>query len=774
MSMRRGAAVAVGLVGACLQVLLMTEATRGQENNSEAFSFIQQAKLTEAAKTAEDQFGASVAIDGDTALIGVPGDDEKGTSAGAVRVFHRDEDGIWEETQKLTASNGAASNFLGASVALSGDVALVGARGANPKGNFSGAAYVFVRGTDGVWREAQILSADDGTAGNFFGWSVAVQGDTALVGARGNGDDKNFPGAAYVFVRGSDSLWTPKLKLTDPEGIGGDEFGYSVALQGDTALIGARGKNENEKGILVGAAYLFSRDAEGEWTKQQKLTASDGASGDEFGYSVALDETTAVVGARFAREDSEDSETTMHPGAVYVYELTTEPDGVSWKETQKLLASAGANGDGFGGSVVVSGDLILIGARDESLAQGAVYVFTRTRASEIPSPWEEHQKILARDRAGQDAFGSSIALHGDVAIVGSPFDDLLETDTEDADGDDNTEETLSFNNLGSAYLLTMTSLPPTCEFKKDYGDAECSKTFLVASLEDLDEYVATDFGRANNNGRYTNLDIIGNLSDSFLDLQSPCEITLDPGITLSGDFVNIDGRKGVSGKRPRIVETKKACVLSEQGNVSPGDDAIIEVGELTLQAGEGAIIGDNAIVTVDGALTIEAVGEGKSSAAVIDSGAVVNAGSVQITSPRAVQIREQSRLSVDGALSLVSTLDDSGSEAVVEDRVQIQATDLTISSPRTAEIGKDASMVLSGNLTLESTGADSKSTASIKKNTKVVVGGNGELVSGNKVSLDKNVSIEVSENFHAEAGSSGQCQIKDAQISAGSTSGNCF
>jgi hypothetical protein len=726
----------------------MAEVVRGQEDNPDAFSFVQQAKLTAGTKTAEDQFGASVALDGDTALIGVPGDDGKGSSAGAVYVFRYDEDKkVWQETQKLTASNGAASNFFGASVALSGDIALVGARGANPKGSFSGAVYVFARGSDGLWSEVQILSADDGDEGNFFGWSVAVyvavdRDTTALIGARGNGDEElDFPGAAYVFVQGADGKWTQTSKLIAADEEGGDEFGYSVALLGDTALIGVRGKNENEKGVLVGAAYLFSRDADGQWTQQQKLTASDGASGDEFGYSVALDENTAFVGARFAREEvEEDSETTSHPGAVYVYELKT--DGALWEETQKLLASEGSNGSEFGGSVAVSGDSLLIGARGaivSSLTMGAAYLFTRQQEGEDPTLWQEHQKILARDGATADAFGSSIALQGESAIIGGPLDDLAVTD-------DSTDTTTTFTNAGSAYVFSVTDFPAACAFKTDYDDAKCSNTFLVASLEDLAEYVATDFGRDNNDGRYTNLDVIANLNAAFLVLQSPCEITLDPDIILSGDFVSIDGRKGVSGRRPRI-QAEKVCVLSEQGNVSPGDDAIIEVGELTLQAGGGAIIGDDAIVTIEGALTIEGVGD-EASDAVIDSGAVVNAGSVQIKSPRAVQIREHARLSVDGALSLVSAQDDSGSEAVVGEAVQIQATDLTISSPRKAEIDEDASIKLFGS---------------------------GELVSGNEAVVNKNVTIDVTGNFRMEAADAGQCEISgSAQISAGSTSGNCF
>jgi len=377
-------------------------------------------------------------------------------------------------------------------------------------------------------------------------------------------------------------------------------------------------------------------------------------------------------------------------------------------------------------------------------AVGAAYLFTRTQATETSTIWQEQQKILSIDGAGGDAFGFSLAVNGEIAIIGSPLDDIV---VEDTDETDSTDTATTFTNNGSAHILVMTSRPPICPVKTDYEDAKCSDTFFVASLTDLDAYVANDFGRADNDGKYKHLNVTANLSAAFLLLQSPCEIILDAGVSLSGEFVIIDGRQGVSGGRPRI-EAKKVCVLSEQGNVSPGDDAVIEVGELTLQAGGGAIIGDDATVTVDGALTIETVGDAESSAAVIDSGAVVSAGSLLITSPRAVQIREEARISVDGVLSLISTQDNSESEAVVEENIQIQATDLTISSPRKAEIGKGTSITLFGN---------------------------GELVSGSEAVVNKNVTIYVVGNFRMEAADAGQCEISgSAQISAGTKSGNCF
>ena len=772
MSMRGRAVVVFGLVGACLQALLAVKPAKGAENNMEAYAFVRGGKLSEGTKVSEDQFGSSVAVSADTVLVGVPTDNEKGAFAGTVYVFHRDEEGVWQQVQKLTASNGTAYSYFGASITISGDLALVGARGASPHGNFSGAVYAFARGADGVWNEAQILDASDGAAGNFFGWSVALNGAAAIIGARGNGDDPNFPGASYVFTRGTDGQWVQQQKLTATDGEGGDEFGFSVALFDETALIGAPG--ENEKGSLAGAAYLFVRDADGQWVQQQKLTSNDGASGDEFGDSVALLGNAAFIGAPFA--ESLVGATEEHTGAVYVYGPETESSGALWKETQKLTADDGKSGDEFGGSVAATEMAIMIGAQYAVVngsSRGASYVFTRVQESETSVSWTEHQKILAKDGASGDSFGASVALRDEWAVVGSPLDDIT---VDDPNGDGDAADLTTYTNTGSAYVLALTPIPATCPIKTDYTDAKCSGTFYVASLTDLEEYVANNFGQANNDGKYSDLNVTASLSnDSLLILQSPCEIILDTSITLSGKYIVLDGLKGIKSKRPNLLNAEKVCLSSAQGDVNLGESSFVDVGELTLQAGEKAEIGKNSIVTTDGVLSIESIGSGKSSSASIDTGVVVSAGSMEVKSARSAQLGDSSRLSVDGALSLASTEDESGSEAAVGKRVQIQATDLTLTSPRSARVGKDASVVLSGQLQIESTGSDSKSEASIQKGSQVVVGGDGELVSGNKASLDKNVSIAVNGNFRMEAGSADQCKIKDAEeITAGSTSGNCF
>ena len=241
-----------------------------------------------------DQFGFSVALSGDTALVGAFVDDTPaGAGAGSVYVFTRS--GMaWLLQAKLTAGDGAANDRFGVSVALSGDTALVGAPGDDtPAGANAGSAYVFTRsGT--LWSQQQRLNADDGAANDGFGSSVALSGDTALMGAPFDNTSAGADaGSAYVFTR-SGSLWSQQQRLEAGDGAADAEFGSSVALSGDTALVGAL-FDDTSTGADTGSAYVFVRGAI--WFQQAKLTAGDGAVNDQFGYSVALSGDTALIGA---------------------------------------------------------------------------------------------------------------------------------------------------------------------------------------------------------------------------------------------------------------------------------------------------------------------------------------------------------------------------------------------------------------------------------------------------------------------------------------------
>jgi hypothetical protein len=249
-------------------------------------TWTQRAKLTAGDGAVYDEFGFSVALDGDTALVGASLDDLGANSdQGSTYLFTRS-GSTWTQEAKLTAGDGAAYDYFGISVALDGDTALVGARGDEVGVNSGrGSAYVFTR-SGSTWTQQTKLTAADGAADDQFGTSVALEGDTALVGA--NGDNYN-QGSAYVFIR-SGTTWTQQAKLVAGDGVTYEFFGTSVALNGDTALVGMYGDNGHQ-----GAAYVFTRSG-GTWTQEAKLTAGDGAAEDKFGYSVALDGDTALIG----------------------------------------------------------------------------------------------------------------------------------------------------------------------------------------------------------------------------------------------------------------------------------------------------------------------------------------------------------------------------------------------------------------------------------------------------------------------------------------------
>jgi hypothetical protein len=333
-----------------------------------------------------DRFGSSVAIDGDTAIIGAAGEGDVGSFGnGAAYVFTRS-GGVWTEQGKLLASDGDSYDYFGNSVALDDDTAVIGARGEDDGGtDLNGAAYVFTR-SGGVWTEQAKLLASDKSDLDLFGSSVALDGDTAIIGEDNVDDSAGLPnGTAYVFTR-SDGVWTEQVKLLPSDRQGGDKFGYSVALDRDTAVIGAYSVDEGET-RSIGAAYIFTRSG-GVWTEQVKLLASDKFDIDLFGYSVALDGDTALIAA-YRANDGEKWDT----GAAYVFTRS----GGAWTEQVKLLASDRDSYDYFGNSVALDGGTAVIGALDKGDG-GVAYVFALTPVAIDPVAIDDGPYVLDEGR----------------------------------------------------------------------------------------------------------------------------------------------------------------------------------------------------------------------------------------------------------------------------------------------------------------------------------------------------------------------------------------
>ncbi len=362
---------------------------------------LQQAEFIAPDGVTGDNFGDAVAISGDTALVGAPWHGN-----GAAYVF-TGSGSSWTEQAELTAPDGSTYDLFGAAVALSGDVAVIGAPdhkvGANGR---QGAAYVF-SGSGSTWTEQAELTASDGTTGDYFGTSVALSGDAALVGApwHAAGGNPN-QGAAYLFAD-LGSGWSQEAELTASDGTTGDYFGTSVALSGETALVGAM-NHAVASNAGQGAAYLFGDSGAG-WSQEAELASSDGGPADHFGLSVALSGETALIGAPYHQVGDNASQ-----GAAYLF---SDP-GSGCSQEAELTASDGGANDQFGTSVALSGGSALVGALDhqvgDNASQGAAYLFS-------DSGWGESQQaeLTSSDGGANDQFGTSVALSGESALVGA-------------------------------------------------------------------------------------------------------------------------------------------------------------------------------------------------------------------------------------------------------------------------------------------------------------------------------------------------------------------
>jgi hypothetical protein len=328
----------------------------------------EQAKLVAADGVASDTFGASVAISGDTIVVGASTDD---SGRGSAYVFTRSGT-VWTQQAKLTAADGAADDRFGSSVGLDGDTAVVGAPQDDVSGTSNrGSAYVFVR-NGAAWTQQTQLVAADGAANDALGISVAISGDTVVAGAYEAAIDGTFEGAAYVFTRAG-NLWSEEAKLAAHIGREGIDFGRSVAVDGDTVVVGAPEGDVFDRAPAPGFAVVFTRTG-GVWGAAATLTASDGASGDLFGWSVGLSGDAVAVGASYRTVDG-----LLRSGAAYLFARA----GASWIEQTRFDALDGHGDDTLGSSVAASGTTVVAGAYSklvaEHYAQGSAYAFVFTQ-----------------------------------------------------------------------------------------------------------------------------------------------------------------------------------------------------------------------------------------------------------------------------------------------------------------------------------------------------------------------------------------------------------
>ena len=371
-------------------------------------------------RSATASFGYSVAISGDYAIVGASYD------VGSAYIFKRTGTN-WVQEAKIVASDGASNDFFGNSVAISGDYAVVGAlyESENATGgntlSQAGSAYIFKRtGTSWAQEEAKIV-ASDRAAGDRFGNSVAISGDYVIVGAFAKtenatgGSTAVLAGSAYIFKRTGTS-WAQEAKIVASDRAEVDQFGYSVAISGDYAVVGAYAEDHNATGGSMltdaGSAYIFKRTGT-TWAQEAKIVATDRAADDQFGWSSAISGDYVIVGAFTEDHNAAGGSALTDAGSAYIFKRT----GTTWAQEAKIVASDRAAGDVFGNSVGISGDYAIVGASSVT-GGGASYTFKRTGTS-----WAQQAKIVASDRAADDYFGISVAISAGYVVVGAYNED---------------------------------------------------------------------------------------------------------------------------------------------------------------------------------------------------------------------------------------------------------------------------------------------------------------------------------------------------------------
>jgi len=387
----------------------------------------EQDKLLSTVGATDDYFGCSVSIDGNYAIIGAYGYDE---STGSAYIFKRDGTS-WTEEQKLTASDGDSGDFFGSSVSIHENLVIIGAYGDNSN---TGSAYIFNRsGT--TWIEEQKLTASDGEAGDFFGSSVSINGDIAIIGAYG---DDSFTGSVYAF-NSTGSIWSEYYKLEAFDRASGDRFGNSVSFDGTFAIIGAYGDDS-----YTGSAYILEHCCYWKW--REKVNVSGGLP--YFGWSVSIEGDYAIIGA----PDIPDSGS---PGSAYIFKR----DENRWFE--HVSFDGINNGEYLGVSVSIDGGHAIAGAYGDDGSTGIAYIFNRNETT-----WTEEQKLTASDGETGDYFGICVSISAGYTIIGAYGDE---------------------ENTGSAYVFIKVGIPDlSIEISGGYGIGVLIKNIGENETNNLD------------------------------------------------------------------------------------------------------------------------------------------------------------------------------------------------------------------------------------------------------------------------------------------------
>ena len=340
------------------------------------------------------RFGKSVSIDGDTLVVGAPNYVPEPTGPGLVYIYNRDAQGNWVEHANLVVCDAACGDGFGRAVSIDGDTIIVGAPAA-ANSEITGAAYIFTRNQQGEWTQQAKLEVADPQITN-LGGSVALQGNTAVVGMISSAITD-----VFIFERDQNGHWSHESTLTAP----GTNSTNSLAIQGDTIIVGAPFFSNDNNQTTIGAVYIFTRDEKGNWTQQaQLLDPNPVFFYNAFGGSVAFDSNTLVIGSL-----------TFSVSRAYIFDRNEQGD---WLMQQVLDPDGNSSPDNFGASVAIQGDTLVVGASHDA-PSGSAHIFKRDENG----IWLEHAKLLQSDAGSNDVFGAAVAFDNETIIVGARGDD---------------------------------------------------------------------------------------------------------------------------------------------------------------------------------------------------------------------------------------------------------------------------------------------------------------------------------------------------------------
>ncbi len=369
----------------------------------------QQTRLDATDHPAGSWVGWSVALDGDVVVTGSP---LRTGGVGGAYVFERETGTVgapWTQKGFLVPSDIQSQDQFGYAVDVEGDLIVASSGLKDTMGENAGAVYFFSRDNTGTWIESGVVYASDAEPGDLFGHSICLKGDRLIVSSIAENSRGNNTGAAYIFEKGQDGSWSEAARLQSDLVDGGDRFGVSVSIDGDTAVVGAHVYES-----FKGGAFVYERQGDGSWAETQVLQPADvGAPAWLFGYRVAIDGNRILASSI---DDDDEFGQPARAGSAYVFERGL--DGV-WSEVTKLEADDKRPEEGFGQWVALEGDMAIIGTNvdDRSASpEGSAYLFRRSPTG----AWTQAAKVLADDNTGYvDQFAWSVDISGDRAAIGS-------------------------------------------------------------------------------------------------------------------------------------------------------------------------------------------------------------------------------------------------------------------------------------------------------------------------------------------------------------------